>query len=209
MNNIKSFNNFLVNESLLGKSYFKKDYHQNIMDYAYNWWNKNNTGKTSYSDMIDFIKKDLGEEAVLLILLGSYNYQVGNGGHSQYNFNGYSQHLSELINLLDKYFDSPNKRDLLSIMTKADTIFDDYNTYSPESCYNCNGSGEIETGDSYNGEVEYETCYDCGGDGETDESEYLLNGLDDLDKRYYEIDDSVMEWANKFAKEVTDRILGR
>ena len=70
------------------ESYLNGEFHQSILDIGYCWWQKELVDR--YSDMIEKMKDDFGKEFAILILLGKYNQQVGNGGHQQYFDNGYA-----------------------------------------------------------------------------------------------------------------------
>lgn len=208
----------LVKESLLGREYLKRKYHQNLLDYAYKWWLKPENKDKRYYEMVNFIKEDLGDEAMLLILMGSYNYQVGNGGHMQYMSNRYSSSTGKdgdlglmnlLMDLIETYFNYPSKDKLLDIIQAAYDELLDYVNYTNDHCFNCGGSGEVSTGYFGGEEEDYVSCDDCGGSGEIDESEFIINSLHKIDLRYYEIEKQVMREMNDFAKIVTDKLLGK
>ena len=56
--------------------------HQAILNIAYDRWQ--NTPGSSYSDMVNWMADDFGGIAKFAVLIGKFNQQVLNGGHSQY-----------------------------------------------------------------------------------------------------------------------------
>lgn len=71
------------------KSFRDGDFHQAIMDVCYDEWNAHD-GEWTRADMLEWAKLAIGRYAKLAVMLGNYNYQVENGGHSQYFENGYA-----------------------------------------------------------------------------------------------------------------------
>jgi len=69
-------------------------WHQSIMNIGYVWWQSPDNKDKSYHHMIEHLSESFGEPAALLTLLGKYNQQVDNGGHSQYYDNGYTSSTS-------------------------------------------------------------------------------------------------------------------
>jgi len=180
------FNKFILNES----EFFETDsilsgyFHQAIMDVGFGAWE--NKEVNSYHEMIEMMKKKYGYEFALLILLGKYNQQVGNGGHSQYFDNGFAsiggggvfsqkkeieQHddMIEMFRKSDLY-KTPEGKKIFNIMDEFSVI--DFGT---ESCGECDGAGEVEEKCySCNGAGHsFEYCDECNGEGEieTDEDE--------------------------------------
>jgi len=145
------------------------EFHQSILDVGYNWWQDNSSDVKSYDDMIYKMEREFGYKFALLILLGKYNQQVGNGGHIQYFDNGYAsvdggsfgEHKDiELHNQMIEWFkkagldDTNTGKNIYDIMLESGEIFEDM-TGDDEMCDECNGDGEIE-----------EDCYECGGSGQ-------------------------------------------
>lgn len=91
--------------------------HQAFMDLAYDGWSQGGAEHWSYQDMLNNARFVYGEIVEMAIMLGNYNYQVENGGHSQYFENGYASEgggcfndhdpdcplVSRLITLIDKH----------------------------------------------------------------------------------------------------------
>jgi len=61
---------------------------QSILNLGYSKWRENEGW--SYDDMVKWVSSEYGDFAALCILLGKYNYQVNNGGHTQYHDNCYT-----------------------------------------------------------------------------------------------------------------------
>lgn len=92
--------------------------HQAFMDLAYDGWSQGGAEHWSYQDMLNNARFVYGEIIEMAVMLGNYNYQVENGGHSQYFENGYASEggggcfedhdtdcplVSRLITLMDRY----------------------------------------------------------------------------------------------------------
>lgn len=210
-------------------SYKEGDYHQAILDYAYDKWQKNLNGINSYESMIDWVSEDIGKEFAMMILIGKYNQQVGNGGHSQYHFNEYDNRGSgsntklheEMVEMIKKsllYKMYPITKEAVRIMNEYTDelkhidegcdMCDGYGVVEKE-CDECGGSGEIET---YNedDEIEIETCDECGGSGVVSgDCGYCDGGqihihVDHLDSEYYNICDEFMNICNEYSKKLLD-----
>jgi hypothetical protein len=63
-------------------------YHQTIMNIMYEQWQTRNA--TSYNDILNWFEITYGSLAKFAVLIGKYNQQVCNGGHTQYFHNGYA-----------------------------------------------------------------------------------------------------------------------
>lgn len=180
------------------ESFKEGDYHQAILDISYaEWQSRDGWG---YADMIDWTKENFGEEFALLILLGKYHQQVGNGGHMQYWDNGYaSRHTdgcfsshedmelhAQMILDFEKYKldELKNGKTVLAILRDFEVDVDT-ERYVEEECY-----------DEDSGEYYYEDCenYEYG-------SITNHHHLDKLDDRYYEVE-LWMEELNEYAKKL-------
>ncbi len=84
----------LLTDALGENKLMEDSWHQSIMEAGYQWWQSDENGGASYGEMIRQAEETFGTLPVLLILLGKYNQQVENGGHSQYLFNGYAGDFS-------------------------------------------------------------------------------------------------------------------
>ena len=95
----------------------KIDYHQTILNIGYMWWQEQiNPNSLNYKDMINYISSTYGEIFAGLILIGKYNQQVTNGGHTQYYNNGYADGIGGCFDKRD--FDHPLHRRLISWFEK-------------------------------------------------------------------------------------------
>ena len=74
--------------------YMKKDLHQSLMDSAYDKWKQNKDwNNDQFFNHLDYLER-------VAVVLGNLNYQVGNGGFSQWEGNGYKEtHSSFLLSL--------------------------------------------------------------------------------------------------------------
>lgn len=75
----------------------EKSIHQELMNKAYSLWQTEDGKKLNYSNFLDLVLKDLGEIYFNAVITGNLNYQVENGGFSQWHYNDYSITLDDLI----------------------------------------------------------------------------------------------------------------
>jgi hypothetical protein len=71
--------------------------HQIMMDKAYEIWSIPANAKMSYEDFLECVKEDLGIDFYHAVITGNMNYQVENGGWYQWDDNGYSVSMEELV----------------------------------------------------------------------------------------------------------------
>ena len=197
----------LVNVEEIEKPIEVESLVQQLMNSAFEKWDKKNI---SYDDFLDLIS-DLEREAVIF---GNFNYQVENGGHSQWIGNGYaSSTIDDLIEFLKKTINTEIsnlvadnlEREVVSFVVKKEMkgCFDSY--YEQEKCCNCDGSGIVENG--YHGyddddeddrdDDDYEYCEDCDGTG-TYENRPDQDMIEKIDKEYYKINNELMEEINEY-----------
>lgn len=164
---------FLKNED-----FANGDVHQAIIDLAHDEWHKNKDW--GYGDACNWLQKNFGNLALLAMYLGKYNYQVGNGGHSQYFYNGYAssdskgfssnyedidnhENFVELFKQLNLYNLLPSGKEAYDIISKFELDLID----EVEKCDYCGGNGEEECSNcSGDGNIE---CDVCDGQGEDEE----------------------------------------
>ena len=146
-----------------------------------------------------------------------WDYQVNNGGVSQYVCNNYHTTSAngcfsktsdnddvhqELVLLTEKFLeenDIPLGNDLLSILKDFKITLDD-EYYIEECCNTCGGNGLEEHYNEDADEYEDVECSTCDGSGEEEvyneryeEPDYNTEALfKQLDKRYYKINDELM-----------------
>lgn len=194
--------------------YKKGDYHQVVMNIGYYKWQSGDDVRSdahgwSDQDMLNWLGSIDGRFK-LLVQLGNYNYQVGNGGHRQYFDNGYASvgssgfsgnhqdienhdNMMESIveyGLMEKY---PIFKKAYSVMKQFEEDmrgFDercdecDGSGYVEETCYDCNGEGStmVDCDECYGSEDE---CDSCGGSGEVEEEcEYCSDGTTEGECEY-------------------------
>ena len=147
----------------------EKSVHQQLMDEAYDKWRNNKNW-----DYNDFVS-ELGIKHALAVLTGNLNYQVENGGFSQWYFNDYSSEAQKLLTLLSFYKEEPVIAEVIQLVEKAVRIIDNY---------------EIEI-------VRVRSQWDYD-DEEIEELENKMKDkLDELDDKYYEINDEFMKVMEK------------
>jgi hypothetical protein len=157
---------------LQDKDFAKGDTHQALINIPYN----ERDLSWSYNNMLN-CSKTFGALPLLSLYLGSYNYQICNGGHEQYFDNGFASSNSrgfgynykeiethedfiKLFNELNMNSILPSGQKAYNIMLKFDLTYDD----DTETCDNCSGDGNIDC-DKCDGGGSVD-CLDCEGDGE-------------------------------------------
>ena len=143
--------------------------HQQLMDEVYDKWRNNKNW--DYNDFVG----ELGIKHALAVLTGNLNYQVENGGFSQWHFNEYSSEAQKLLTLLSFYKKEPVVAEVIRLVEKAVRIIDKYES-------------EIVR-------VRSQWDYD---DEEIEELENeMQDKLDELDDKYYKINDEFMKVMEK------------
>jgi hypothetical protein len=171
------------------ESYKEGDYIQTLMDIGFKKWRtssedlRHGTQAWTYADMVNWMgKKD--QRLKLLVLVGQYDSQVNNGGHSQYYDNGYASngktgygdvkkdiqlHI-EMVELMDST-GLKNRdyscRKAYQIMEKFEGLMEDYE----EKCDECEGGWNYEGCDECDGGTVEVGCEECGGSGEDEDEE--------------------------------------
>lgn len=170
-----------------------------------------------YYEMLENAKDKYGALFMALTLVGKYNQQVCNGGHSQYFYNGYasggdggfgSDHdpeiplHEEMIELYEEHV-MPKLEELGhgKIADTAHTLMKRFHitTEDEEECEECCGSREVEVEDDETGNITYETCGYCGGSGYVECNTGEISNqwqLDEFDKEYYKFNDEFMDAIN-------------
>lgn len=190
MRRLKLFEEFEQNNYIFLTNLVKNDdfingeYWQSILNVAYDIYNQ----KWNYSDMINNIDNVCDYEPELFkfaVLIGKYNQQVGNGGHTQYYDNGYASYSKDswsskgdidLHNDMVNYFEDLDLKDKLEIGKDVYNVINSFEVDIDEddyvSCEHCD-SGSEECPECYGaGNVE---CPECGGDGEDDDGDECPN----------------------------------
>jgi len=71
--------------------------HQKLMNKAYDLWSTEEGKELNYSDFLDVVSDKFGKLYSNAVITGNLNYQVENGGFSQWHYNDYSITLDDLI----------------------------------------------------------------------------------------------------------------
>lgn len=83
----------------------KNEVHQRLMDEAYELWRGENED-LNYKKFLNLVKEKLGETHFFAVITGNMNYQVENGGFTQWFDNGYAEDtIEELIKFFENAFD--------------------------------------------------------------------------------------------------------
>jgi len=174
----------------------EEDYFQSIIDIAYKKWQENDHWQ--YIDMVHWFHQNYGDFAKFLLLMGSLNGQVCNGGILQFYFNGYGDGQGGYFEMHD------HEIPLFHEMIKS---AEDYTEDIPSL------KKLIELGKNFNIEIdedEYimEMVYDEEIDEEYEEEvqnyEYgeILNQeeLNNFDTKYYTFNDDIIKEIEIFLK---------
>jgi len=200
-----------------------EDFHGFLIDLSYDEW----LGNEKYLEMIRVINKKYGELVGFGILIGNFNSQVCNGGHTQYYYNGYSNigggidsvHTkdTEAHDMLIEFLKKDRKlksyswyNKLMDILVRFKKFEIDTNETEIHTCSECGGTGDVEmcVGKDEEGEEIYEneSCSECGGSGEIEEindyyGEPYNHEWEDLDTEYYLINDKIMDDLEEYFKQ--------
>lgn len=194
-----------------------EDYHQHLMNVAYARWQKDGDLEGKSTSEFHAV---LPEDQRKAVLLGNLNYQVGNGGFSQWVGNGCACDCSEVMEILEEM----GTELALKVHSMLERIrpylecdgaessgccgnyWEQEEEEHEDMCCECNGNSEIwvEDEDDEEDGGHYEKCGSCD-DGysrwtETVDSPEGLALAEEMDSPYYEIMDEFMVEANKFLK---------
>ena len=192
----------------------EKDVHQLLMNKAYK-----DEGERSKADGSGWCYNRMLKEATELerfsVVLGNLNYQVENGGFSQWVDNGYCTSYSDLEDALTavKTETTAKVYDMLSEVGRylSDEVLDGtmisqgcgghyYDDEKlgdcTETCYECGGSCEVENQNydwdaEENEEESMVECPECMGEGEVD-CQPEAPDLGHLDTAFYKINDQLL-----------------
>lgn len=158
---------------------------QTLMNSAYETWRKHNEtsdDRWNYDQFVDHLD---GREYPA-VLIGNLNYQVGNGGFSQWHFNGYSSRIDDLliiVSIIARTFPiiDVSKR-VLAMLLEVNDVLENFEEVTYED--------------------EEEEYYDDDLDEwvtEWNEVEvYHEPELDHLDSRYYDLQDDWLKTVDLF-----------
>ena len=169
------------------------EYQQKLMDEVYKKWQ---TKECESMNRLEVIKKYFTPLHKMAVQLGNMNYQVNNGGWSQWQFNGYDEDLDDLIEYVKKgtKLNLQSFKAIFEILTNIVALGEpsDYNDTEECECSYCGGSGYIYEYDDEDNEIEVE-CPECGGEGSWEEDidgeERYCELLSEFDDKYYELNE--------------------
>ena len=191
----------------------EKDVHQMLMDKAYK--DESNRSKDGGEWCYNRMLKEATELERFAVVIGNLNYQVENGGFSQWIGNGYCTSYSDLEDALTavktettakvydmltevgQYLDDSVLDGTMLSQGCGGHYFDDEKLGDcTEDCYECGGSGEIENpdydwDDNDCEEDEMMECTECCGEGEVD-CQPEAPSFDHLDTAFYKINDQLL-----------------
>lgn len=159
--------------------------HQALLDITYDEWQKHKGW--SMEDMLQYASS-FGEVVELAVLLGKYNQQVNNGGHTQYFDNGYggthnySGHSGDYYN-----FDVPLARRMEELLVKYKL--------------NETTTGKVVT-EGIEEFINRTHSWDPVSSDEIDEynEDDVLPDYEDLDDKYYKVNEDWNAYLEKYLK---------
>lgn len=177
---MKDFDRERVRESLRNDP---DGLHQALLNIAYDEWQKQKGW--SMEDMLQYAL-EFGNIVQLAVLLGKYNQQVTNGGHSQYFDNGYSGEHERGRSYYN--YDTPISIRMLALLRKYKLDTTDNGMVVAE----CIGEFINRTHAWEDGDRSY-----CDYDEECDEDDSMPS-YDDLDTKYYKVCDAWMSDLERY-----------
>lgn len=152
--------------------------HQDLMDKAYKIWEQN--GNMLYGMFLNEVETKLGKLYLNAIITGNLNYQVENGGFSQWKFNDYDVSLDQLINFFnDNFPDNETVKKLVWILkdVKEQIEWVEDGKYKTKNLY--------DHQDFFNDAL----------------NDYLSDNLSKNDSAYYKISEEINEILEKYFTE--------
>jgi hypothetical protein len=165
----------------------KNSVHQKLMDEAYDKWD-NNVIK-NYPDFLKMVMKDLGKLYYHAVITGNFNYQVGNGGFSQWTYNNYAKSTinSLVIFLEDNFANNDIVIEVLDLLYEYDEIIGWIDDGINELKSNCISS-------------EYFELF------QEKLNEYEVENLSRLDDRYYKVSNEFMNILEDYFKREIEKM---
>lgn len=131
--------------------------HQKLMDEVYSKWQEK---EFEHMDRLEIIDKFFDKKHKVAVQLGNLNYQVENGGFSQWFFNSYGdEDIDNLIEYLSEAITKkiPYSEELYNILYLIK------NEHMDITCPNCQGYGYVDCSEcDCDGTID---CYECSGEG--------------------------------------------
>lgn len=163
----------------------KESMWQGLMSVIYN--EREHANPWSYTDLVNYARLKYSDFTAFCVLLGKYNQQVENGGHNQYYDNGYSGeetrkckcHVVELHELMMKYM-AQFQFETNEIGSKVFQIMSEFVSWANKN-----------------------SKYDRYHRDEDDDDDAYCE-LDNLDTRYYAINDNWYSFIENKIKEATN-----
>lgn len=162
----------------------EKSIHQELMNKAYSLWQTEDGKKLNYSNFLDLVLKDLGEIYFNAVITGNLNYQVENGGFSQWHYNDYSIVLDDLIAFFESFKENKTIKTLVNILNDVD--------------------GNLKWFDE--GIECVKDLYDYKEFFTEKLEEELYNNFSSLDERYYEINEELNKILEEYFKTEYEKI---
>ena len=180
------------------------DYHQTILNIGYKWWQEQLD--CNYYEMIKAVSLKYGFLFGGLILIGKYNQQVCNGGHTQYYYNGYADGSGNCMSNQD--FDHPLHKDLIFWLKELIARKEEYQINGEDLEILCEVKDiiidfinlPIDTEEEIEEEIwddeEDDYILDIYPNNDYGQMDYM--DADKLDKRFYKVNQKLMDFLEKF-----------
>jgi len=161
--------------------------HQTLMNEAYKKWENNDIRREEFLLLLSPVEK-------IAVVLGNFNYQVCNGGFSQWNYNDYSCDTGYLFEMFNKFINNGyvQFKFYTSLLQEFMEIEGDLNEDGREVRCDCNYSDD---------------CGDCGGNGYYRvDNNHIYKSLDKLDSIYYDRDQDIIMKEFQFMIDNFDKL---
>lgn len=103
----------------------ERSYHQDLMDEAYKLWTDEEFKRWDYEQFLKAVINNFGDFHFYAVITGKFNYQVENGGFSQWYDNGYSCTIENLQDFLEKIKKEPLKEQTFKTIDKVIDLLDE------------------------------------------------------------------------------------
>jgi len=173
----------------------KYNYIQDIMDKAYNIWHLPENQDIPQEDFMELLPKNIRK----VVAYGNLNYQVCNGGFSQYFYNDYYSYLPTVMNFL-RQLNTKTSEKVLGILSKVRSVYSQI-LIQREKEKRISHAG-LENWERREIEVLFEDST------EEEEEEFdvpdldieamLFESLDKFDDQFYELNERLLKEAQKY-----------
>ena len=151
---------------------------QKLMDEAYDKWQDNDWTK---QDFRNYISENMSRAHLIAVQVGNLNYQVENGGFSQWHDNGYSMDLEDLIS----YCEEIGTEACMKVKTLLEYVQNAIDYF----CIEAEEAIQLLTRNLFDGYAE--TLRECLWSQKTEQ-------LNRYDQKYYDVNDDFLSDVERY-----------